>query len=124
MALLKYLKLDPKRLPHPSGPLSTVVPASSIAAANEEVIEIVKEENKKERGPCGRSAEYCLVPVILQVIVPPRRKNEEQINDIRLDTWPTVTSPRTTATANLSSGLLNSNIQGSSSPIVASHMAL
>ena len=74
MALLKYLKLDPKRLPHPSGPLSTIVPASSIAAANEEVKEIVKEENKKERDPCGRSAEYRLVPIILQVIVPPRRK--------------------------------------------------
>ena len=51
MALLKYLKLDPKRLPHPSRPLSTVVPASSIAAANEKVKAIVKEENMKERGP-------------------------------------------------------------------------
>ena len=50
MALLKYLKLDPKRLPYPSGPLSTIVPTSSIAAANEEVKAIVKEENKKERG--------------------------------------------------------------------------
>ena len=53
MALLKYLKLDPKKkLPHPSGPLSTIVPSSSIAAANEEVKAIVvKGENKKERGP-------------------------------------------------------------------------
>ena len=96
MALLKYLKLNPKRLPHPSGPISTVVPTSSIAAANEKVKEIVKEENKKERGPCGRSAEYRLVPVILQVIVPPRRKNEEQIDDIRLHAWPTVTLPPAT----------------------------
>ena len=72
MALSKYLKLDPKRLPHPSGPLSTVVPTSSIAAANKEVKAIVKEENEKERGPY-----------------------EEQIDDIRLGTWPTVTSPRT-----------------------------
>ena len=54
MALLKFLKLDPakKGLPHPSGPLSTVIPASSIAAANEEVKKIVTTgENKNERGP-------------------------------------------------------------------------
>ena len=54
IALLKYLKLDPakKGLPHPSGQLSTIIPASSIAAANEEVKTIVTAgENKKERGP-------------------------------------------------------------------------
>ena len=54
MALLKFLKLDPakKGLPHPSGPLSTVIPASSIAAANEKVKKIVTTgENKNERGP-------------------------------------------------------------------------
>ena len=59
MALLKFLKLDPakKGLPHPSGPArkwatSTVIPASSIAAANEEVKKIVTTgENKNERGP-------------------------------------------------------------------------
>ena len=46
--------MDPakKGLPHPSGPLSTVIPASSIAAANEEVKKIVTTgENKNERGP-------------------------------------------------------------------------
>ena len=54
MALLKFLKLDPtkKRLPHPSEPLSIVIPTSSIAAANEEVKAIVTTaENKNERGP-------------------------------------------------------------------------
>ena len=53
MALLKFLKLDAKRgLPHPSGPLSTIVPASSIATANEELKAIVTTgESKKERGP-------------------------------------------------------------------------
>ena len=53
MALLKFLKLDPakKGLPHPSGPLSTVIPASSIAAANEEVKIVTTGENKNERGP-------------------------------------------------------------------------
>ena len=41
---LKFLKLDPakKGLPHPSGPLSTIIPtSSSIAAANEEMKTIV-----------------------------------------------------------------------------------
>ena len=54
MALLKFLKLDPtkKGLPHPSEPLSTVIPALSIAAANKEVKKIVTTgENKNERGP-------------------------------------------------------------------------
>ena len=54
MALLKYLKLDPakKGLPHPSGPFSTIIPTSSIVAANKEVKTIVTTgENKKERGP-------------------------------------------------------------------------
>ena len=49
MALLKYLKLDPKRLPHPSRPLSTVVPSSSIAATNEEVKAIIKEGKRSLR---------------------------------------------------------------------------
>ena len=54
MTLLKFLKLDPvkKRLPHPSGPLSTIIPSSSIAAANEEMKMIVTAgEDKKEWGP-------------------------------------------------------------------------
>jgi len=46
MAFLKYFKLDKKRLPHPSGPLSIIIPSSSIAAANEEVKAIVKEKGK------------------------------------------------------------------------------
>ena len=50
MALLKFFKLDPKkRLPHPSGPLSTIVPASSTTGANEEVKSIIT--TGKERGP-------------------------------------------------------------------------
>ena len=43
-ALLKYFMLDPtkKGLSHPSGPLPTIIPASSsIAAANEGVKTIV-----------------------------------------------------------------------------------
>ena len=54
MALLKFLKLDPAKrgLLHPSGPLSTVIPALSISAANEEVKKVVTiGENKNERGP-------------------------------------------------------------------------
>ena len=49
MALLKFLKLDPakKRFPHSSGPLSTIIPSSSIAAANEEV----KTGEDKKSGP-------------------------------------------------------------------------
>ena len=53
MALLKFLKLDPakKRLPHPSGLLSSIIPSSSIATANEEVKTIVTAgEDKKEQG--------------------------------------------------------------------------
>ena len=51
MALLRFLKLDPtkKRLPHPSGPLSTIISSSSIAVANEEVKTIVTAEDKKSR---------------------------------------------------------------------------
>ena len=43
------MELDPKkRLPHPSGPLSTIISASSITAANEEVKSIIT--TGKERG--------------------------------------------------------------------------
>jgi len=47
MALLKYFKSDKKRLPHPSGPLSIIVPSSSIATANEEVKVIVTGEKRR-----------------------------------------------------------------------------
>ena len=41
-----------KRLLHPSGLLSTIIPSSYIAAANEEVKTIVTAgEDKKEQGP-------------------------------------------------------------------------
>ena len=53
MALLKFLKLDlaKKGLPHPSGSLSTIIPTSSIAAANEKVKTFVTTgENKKMKG--------------------------------------------------------------------------
>jgi len=46
MALLKYLKLDKKRFPHPSGLLSIIIPSSSIAAGNKEVKVIVTGEKK------------------------------------------------------------------------------
>ena len=48
------MKLDSlkKRLPHPSGPQSTINPFSSIAAVNEEVKTIaIAGEVKKEQGP-------------------------------------------------------------------------
>ena len=39
-------------LPHPSGPLSTIISTLSVATVNEEVKTIVTAgENKKERGP-------------------------------------------------------------------------
>ena len=44
-----------KRLPNLSGPLSTIVPASSITAANEEVKSIIT--TGKERGPYMRFSE-------------------------------------------------------------------
>ena len=68
--------------------------------------------------------EYRLAPVTLQVIVPPLHKSDEQIDDILLGTWPTVISCLHTATAKRSSGLLNSILQGRTSPIAASHIAL
>ena len=52
--------------------------------------------------PCGRSAEYLLGPVTLHVMVPPRCKNDEQIEEILLGTWPTTTSDLQMATANKS----------------------
>ena len=52
LALLKFLKLDPakKWLPHPSGLLPTIIPASSIALANEEVKHLLQQEKTKGKG--------------------------------------------------------------------------
>ena len=48
MALLKYLKpKDDSFLPDPQGPLSSVIPSSSIAAANENVVELLKYRKPK-----------------------------------------------------------------------------
>ena len=40
--------------------------------------------------PWGRSPEYCLVPITLQKISPPRRRNTEQTDEIILGTCPTI----------------------------------
>jgi len=45
MALLKYLQ-HTSALPKPQGPLSRVMPSSSIAAANKEVKRVLDEEGK------------------------------------------------------------------------------
>ena len=46
MSLLKYFQPSPA-LPKPQGPLSKVMPSSSIAAANEEVKRVLEIEEKK-----------------------------------------------------------------------------
>ena len=49
MALLKYFKpINRSTLPLPSGPLSEIVPSSSIKAANKEVESIFFHENDPE----------------------------------------------------------------------------
>ena len=74
--------------------------------------------------PCGRSEEYLLPPIGVQVIVPPLAKNREQIRDIFLGIWPTTVSSLSTATA-YRSALLNGSLSHKiSSPIDASHKSL
>ena len=49
MALLKYFKpINRSTMPLPSGPLSEIVPSSSIEAANKEVESIVSHKNDPE----------------------------------------------------------------------------
>jgi len=50
MALLKYLQRT-STLPKPQGPLSRIMPSSSVAAANEEVKRVLDEEGKKPDNP-------------------------------------------------------------------------
>ena len=50
MALLKYLQRT-STLPKPQGPLSRIMPSSSVAAANEEVKQVLDEEGKKPDDP-------------------------------------------------------------------------
>ena len=50
------------------------------------------------RPPCRKSAKYFLLPVTLHKIVPFFLRNNEQIADIFLGTWPTVVSSFTIAT--------------------------
>ena len=57
MSLYRYFSAVDKtsELPDPSGPLSKVVPSSSIEAANSKVSAALKlDQEKKTRGPCGR----------------------------------------------------------------------
>ena len=57
MSLYRYFSAVDKtsKLPDPSGPLSKVVPSSSIEAANSKVFAVLKlDQEKKTRGPYGR----------------------------------------------------------------------
>ena len=54
MALLRYFQASDNKLPDPRGPLSRVVPASSIASANEKVKSLI--DNKKHTS--GRPEHY------------------------------------------------------------------
>ena len=59
MALYKYFAPAKPSLPKPDGPLSAVVPSSSIAAANKEVTKVLEEElDQKDATPKSAHGEY------------------------------------------------------------------
>ena len=59
MALYKYFAPAKPSLPKPNGPLSAVVPSSSIAAANKEVTKVLEEElDQKDATPKSARGEY------------------------------------------------------------------
>ena len=66
--------------------------------------------------PWGRSAGYCLVPVTVHIIVPPRLKNSEQILEIFLGICRMITPSFITATVYLSVELVGSLTHSSRSP--------
>ena len=70
---------------------------------------------------CGRSEEYLLPPIGVQIIVPPLAKNREQIRDIFFRTWPKMVSSLSTATVYRSASLNGYLSHEISSPIDASH---
>lgn len=76
------------------------------------------------RPPWGRSAEYLLLSVTIQCILPPLLKNNEQSLDIFRGKCPMTLPPFTTATAYLSFSSVGSLSHSSSSPTVASQMCL
>ena len=55
MALLKYFKRDDTKavLPNPEGPLSTIMPSSSIQALNKSVEPLLSASDNKESGSRG-----------------------------------------------------------------------
>ena len=71
--------------------------------------------------PYGRSEEYLLPPIGVQIIVPPLAKNREQIRDIFFETWPKMVSSLSTATVYRSTSLNGYLSHEISSPIDASH---
>ena len=71
-----------------------------------------------------RSAEKRLDPVTVQRIVPFLRRNKEHAAEIFLGTWPTMVSPRMTATAYRSLSLPVSRLHGNSSPTLGVHVSL
>ena len=62
--------------------------------------------------PWGKSAEYCLLPVTVQLMLPPLLKKSEHTLDIFLGKCPIVISPFTTATAYRSISLALSSMLG------------
>ena len=53
MSLYRYFRMN-KNLPHPSGPLSKIVPSSSIEAANAKVSVLLTEPQNPEEKVVGR----------------------------------------------------------------------
>ena len=64
-----------------------------------------RSEHGTSRPPCGRSAEYLLWPVTVQVILPLRRRNSEHTLVIFIGKCPTIVPSLFTATAFLSEAL-------------------
>ena len=73
--------------------------------------------------PCGKSAEYRLLPDTVQHIEPPLLRNREQIFEILLGKCPIIVLFLTTATAYLSTAFVGSLSHNNSSPMAAVHMA-
>ena len=48
MSLLKYFQSTSSKLPKPVGPLSTIIPSPSIAAANKEVRKVLQPDKSGE----------------------------------------------------------------------------
>ena len=70
MALLKYLKLkDDSFLPEPQGPLSSVIPSSSAAAANKNMVELLKYRKPKRGTVAMICSQKKRRPSLLEVLL-------------------------------------------------------